>query len=206
MTEGFDIAYPLEPRSGLNARVEIKTRQNDMAASYLFGLLLDAVEQALPPLDSDGDDYDDTDANYFGGGEYEFATDAEYTYSEGRYKIRYYDSELTGLDGSVTEISFDENERELVTLTRAAVDDERVIDLAANAAMVFEPGKRHICAYKASGVTLEMCVYTRKVDNDRGPDFGTLSIYYIIEIRVASAQRTRMTLTLKPEKELHSCT
>ena len=69
----------------------------------------------------------------------EINTDATLTEEDGRMEFSYDESEITGMAGSKTAISFAEDNPSLVTMIRSG---------SVSTSLVFEQGKRHHCVYK----------------------------------------------------------
>ncbi len=115
----------------------------------------------------------------------EINTDGFISREDGRVEFSYDETELTGMEGAKTAISFSEDEPALVTMVRTG---------SVSTALVFESGKRHHCVYKTPYMPFEVCVHTVKVENDIKENHS-LFIDYIIEIRGAKAERTRLELT-----------
>lgn len=115
----------------------------------------------------------------------EIATDGILTRKDGRVELSYDETELTGMEGSRTAVSFSEDAPELITMVREGT---------VSTALVFEPNKRHHCVYKTPYMPFEVCVRTLKVDNKLENE-NKLFIDYIIEIRGAKAERTKFELT-----------
>ena len=69
--------------------------------------------------------------------------------SEHRVELVYAESELTGMEGSMTAIGFDRANPELVSMVRTG---------PVRTAMTFEEGKRHICIYNTPFSEFEVCV------------------------------------------------
>lgn len=100
--------------------------------------------------------------------------------------IAYRESEVTGMEGSVTEISFDMKDSGIVTMTRSGT---------VSTALVFENGKRHHCVYETPYMPFEVCVKTLNVRNDIAVN-GCMEIDYIVEIRGAKAERTKFSMRI----------
>lgn len=111
---------------------------------------------------------------------------ARYVDDGERISVSYTESEATGMEGSITELSFLKNEPTIVTMTRNGI---------VSTTLVFEEGKRYHCIYKTPYMPFEVCVRTVKVDNAI-LGVGRLLIDYIIEIRGAKAERTKLELQL----------
>ncbi len=120
----------------------------------------------------------------FDGDELEINTNGIKKDENGRIELLYDETELTGMEGSTTSISFSEAEPELITMVREG---------SVSTALVFEEGKRHHCVYKTPYMPFEVCVHTLKVVNKIETE-RSLYIDYIIEIRGAKAERTKLEL------------
>ena len=103
---------------------------------------------------------------------------------DGRVEISYEETEVTGMEGSTTAVSFLEADSGIVTMIR---------DGAVSTALVFEEGKRHHCVYNTPFMPFQVCVHTLKVDNKRLAE-GTVELDYIVEIRGARAERTKFRM------------
>lgn len=100
------------------------------------------------------------------------------------YSLSYEETELTGMEGSDTQVSFLRSQPGLVSMLRSG---------AVNTALVFEEGRRHICSYQTPLMPFEVCVHTRTVDNRLTND-GVLRLDYFVEIRGAEAEHCRIEL------------
>lgn len=105
-----------------------------------------------------------------------------------RVELIYAESELTGMQGSMTAIGFDRANPNLVSMMRTG---------PVRTAMTFEEGKRHICLYNTPFSEFEVCVRTLKVNN-RLLEENRLELDYLIEIHGAQAEHCKMTVTLRP--------
>ena len=103
-----------------------------------------------------------------------------------RISVSYNETEASGMDGSVTTISFLKSYPEMITMTR---------DGTVSATLVFEDGKRHHCIYKTPFMPFEVGVLTKNVTNSVLQS-GLLYIEYIVEIRGAKAERTKFKLQI----------
>lgn len=118
--------------------------------------------------------------------EIEINTVGKIRIADGRFEVYYDESEVTGMEGSSTSVSFDMSDKGMVTMLREG---------SVSTALVFEAGRRHHCLYKTPYMPFEVCVNTFSVDNRLELD-GELFIDYIIEIRGAKAERTRFEMKL----------
>ena len=109
-----------------------------------------------------------------------------------RVELVYAESELTGMQGSVTAIGFEPSNPDLVSMVRTG---------PVRTAMTFEEGKRHICLYNTPFSEFEVCVRTLKVNN-RLLEENKLELDYLIEIHGAQAEHCKMTVTIRPGAEI----
>jgi len=98
-----------------------------------------------------------------------------------------YEEETEGMGGVFTEVKFDTNKPEEISISRTG---------AIDAFLFFEKGKRHVCVYNTGIMPFEICVYAKDVDNRLLSD-GVLEITYLIEIKGACAQKTVMKMEIE---------
>ena len=67
---------------------------------------------------------------------------------------------------------------------------------AVSTALVFEVGKRHICAYETPYFPIELCVDTLELTNTLSFDGGTLHAIYQVEMNGMLAEKTDLYVTL----------
>ena len=91
------------------------------------------------------------------------------------YTLSYQESELTGLEGTLTTFQI---ERDRVTLLRMG---------EVNSQMVFEEGRRHLSMYDTPYGALSIGVNTRRMRSDLSASGGSIEIDYAIEIDHALA-------------------
>ncbi len=103
-----------------------------------------------------------------------------------RAEIAFDETELTGMEGSKTSVSFDMSQPGVVTMLRTG---------SVSTALVFEKGKRHHCVYNTPYMTFEVCVHTLDIQNSIA-EKGTVNIDYIVEIRGARAERTKFSMRI----------
>ncbi|MCI8478478.1 MAG: DUF1934 domain-containing protein [Oscillospiraceae bacterium] len=92
------------------------------------------------------------------------------TDGDGSYTLSYQESEVTGLEG---------------TLTTFQIEEGRVILLrmgAFNSQMVFEQGRQHLSVYNTPYGALSVGVLTKRLDCTIGPAGGNIEIDYTIEM------------------------
>ena len=91
------------------------------------------------------------------------------------YTLSYQESELTGLEGTLTTFQIEENR---VTLLRIG---------EVNSQMVFEEGRRHLSMYNTPYGALAVGINTKKMRADLSAAGGSIEIDYAIEIDHAVA-------------------
>lgn len=94
---------------------------------------------------------------------------------EGEYTLSYQESELTGLEGTLTTFQV---EGPRITLMRVG---------EYNSQMVFEPGRRHLSMYETPYGALSIGISTRHMRSSLGEHGGDIEIDYSIEIDHAVA-------------------
>ena len=105
----------------------------------------------------------------------ELVTEGRLTRDEGGYTLSYQESELTGLEGTLTTIQV---EGEQVTLMRVG---------EVNAQMVFQEGRRHLSMYNTPYGAMAIGVNTRRLLAKLSDQGGNIEIDYAIEIDHAIA-------------------
>ena len=117
---------------------------------------------------------------YDGGepGAVELVTAGRLAQDEAGYTLSYQESELTGLEGTMTTIQV---EGEQVTLMRVG---------EFNTQMVFREGRRHLSMYNTPYGAMAIGVNTRHLLADLSDKGGDIEIDYAIEIDHAIAGRS----------------
>ena len=101
------------------------------------------------------------------------------------YTLSYQESELTGLEGTLTTIQV---EGEQVTLMRAG---------EVNAQMVFQEGRRHLSMYNTPYGAMAIGVNTRRLLADLNDHGGDIEIDYAVEVDHAIAGRNIFQIKVK---------
>lgn len=109
-----------------------------------------------------------------------------YSECDGRVELSYDETEVTGMEGSRTAVSFAKEISGIVSMIREG---------AVSTVLVFEEGKRHHCIYNTPMMPFEVCVHTMKVENKLAEE-GWLDLDYIVEIRGAQAERTKFRMEI----------
>ena len=94
---------------------------------------------------------------------------------EGAYTLSYQESELTGLEGTLTTFQIEDGR---ITLMRHG---------EVNSQMVFEEGRRHLSMYNTPYGALAVGIKTHSMDCRMDDPGGSIEINYAIEIEHAVA-------------------
>ncbi len=100
--------------------------------------------------------------------------------------ITYDETEISGMEGSSTTLTFNKQNPNTVTMLRTGT---------VCATLVFEECKRNHTIYQTPYMPFEVSVFTKKVLNNL-LSTGILELDYIVEIRGAKAERTKFTMQL----------
>ena len=103
--------------------------------------------------------------------------------------IRYDETELTGMAGAHSTVTYRTSDRGLVTMIRTGV---------VATALTFKAHHRAICTYDTPYMPFSIGIHALTVDNRLDID-GELKLDYIIEIRGAKAERCEMTMRIQEE-------
>ena len=104
---------------------------------------------------------------------------------EGHFTLSYQESELTGLEGTLTTFQI---EPERITLMRLG---------GVNSEMVFELGRRHLSMYDTPYGALAMGVNTRELSAALDEQGGQIRIVYDIELDHALAGRNTFDIQIR---------
>lgn len=106
---------------------------------------------------------------------------------DGVYTLTYQESEMTGLEGTLTTIKV-EQEEERVTLTRVG---------EYNSEMVFEEGSRHLSLYNTPYGALSMGVNTRHLLAELDDNGGCVEVDYTLEVEGTVVGRNTFQIRAK---------
>ena len=106
--------------------------------------------------------------------------------------ISYDETELTGMAGARSTVTYRTADRGLVTMIRSGM---------VSTAMTFKAHHRAICTYDTPYMPFSIGIHALTVDNRLDTD-GILKLDYIIEIRGARAERCEMTMKIQEDKSL----
>ena len=107
---------------------------------------------------------------------------------EGEYTLSYQESELTGLEGTLTTFQVEQGR---ITLMRIG---------EVNSQMVFEEGRRHLSMYDTPYGALAIGVNTRRMSSSLGEHGGDIEIDYAIEIDHAMAGQNLFQINVREKK------
>ena len=105
------------------------------------------------------------------------------------YTLSYQESELTGLDGTLTTIQVD---GEQVTLMRVG---------EFNSQLVFQEGRRHLSMYNTPYGAMTIGVNTRHLLAELTDQGGDIEVDYAIEVDHALAGRSIFRISVKETEE-----
>ena len=191
-TERRGIALPLfSPMTGFPDPAEFDEEQEEMPEAddgeeSAAGENSPDVEAVLESLGFDPEDAEQT----LGEEEperAEFYAEGELTVGNSRVEITYAEDVVTGMEGSVTTLSYDRKTPSVVVMQRTGPVDT---------ALIFEKGVRHICVYHTPFSVFEMVICALSVRN-RILETGELDLDYLIEIHGARTERCKMKIRIE---------
>ena len=104
---------------------------------------------------------------------------------EGSYTLSYQESEITGLEGTLTTFQIEQGR---ITLLRMG---------SVNSEMVFEEGRRHLSMYETPYGAMSLGVNTKKMRSDISDAGGNIEIDYAIEINHAVAGQNLFPISVR---------
>ena len=140
---------------------------------------VDIEDAALRCLSADGDDD--------GPLRTEFVTVGKYAEENGRITITYDESEILQTPGTLSQITFREEEPGLVVILRTG---------AVKSMFVLEAGRRHVSEYDMGFIKIPMCFCASRVVNTVKDGVGEIELDYRVEMNGSQTQRTKMKITL----------
>ncbi len=109
-----------------------------------------------------------------------------------RLTVKYFEPAQFEMEKQMTSLSFEVDSPDLVTMTRTGL---------CTTSLVFEAGKRYICAYSAFGASFELCVNTFSLSNTLTFESGgRIKLSYSIENGGETVSTVRMTVDVTPEE------
>ena len=113
-------------------------------------------------------------------------TQGKYARRGGRYYVSYEESELTGLSGTRTTLSIDD---QAVVVKRSGLYPSQ---------MIFEKGKRHNSLYHTEYGDLIVGLSTEQIRSTLGDNGGSLDVRYAVEIDHSLAGTNHLKLDIRP--------
>lgn len=111
------------------------------------------------------------------------------TVEDGRLAIEYDETELTGMEGTTTNISFELANPSIVVMSRTG---------SVYGSLCFEDGGRIMCTQNTPEMELPFVIDTEKLVNELTEDGGELKISYGMEFRGSLVQRSLMHVVVRP--------
>ena len=122
----------------------------------------------------------------------ELLTEGLLVTDEHRVELLYEESEMSGMEGSVTTIGFDRNEPELISMMRTG---------PVRSALVFEAGKRYSNLYETPFSIFDLCTHTLYVENKLLSE-GRLALEYILSFEGTQSEHCKLEVTVKPTESI----
>lgn len=166
--------------------IHLTTVQHDIGEAALFEQMSQTSHIDFVRLAQAAQEQQETEERF------EMYVRGEAEVENGTFVLRYMETELTGMAGTETTISFDMHNRDCVTLLRCG---------EVKTALTFLRGKRSISTYDTPEIPFSLCVYTMHMKNDLRLSGGSLVLEYLVEIRGAFAQHNRLVLQITPVRE-----
>ena len=118
--------------------------------------------------------------------ETELTTMGSFRVENNTFYISYEDSEATGFEGSVTEISVTDNKYASIIRTGTTSSD-----------LIIETGKKHHCRYETPYGSMNIGIYTNSINNKLSEDGGDLYLKYTIDINSSYMSDNEIILNVK---------
>ena len=115
----------------------------------------------------------------------EFVTDGKYLFENGKACFNYLESELTGMEGTVTTV---EAGKSTVSIMRAG---------AVTMNMFFEEGKKHYFMYDTQFGSLSVGVETNCVSSSFNEHGGDLELRYMLNMENAQLSRNSLLINVR---------
>ena len=176
-------------------KIHITSMQSELGETFLSRLFEESDEEFSRSAESVKEQIESGDVKAeVEAAKMESTTEGTLTVKDGRATVRYDETELTGMEGATTEVSFALNAPGLVTMLRGG---------GVTTSLVFEQDKRHVSIYETPFMPFEICILTMRVENRLIED-GTLKLDYVVEVKGAQAERTRFTMEISEINSLIS--
>lgn len=117
----------------------------------------------------------------------ELITNGKYSFKDGIGKLRYMESELTGMKGTETQFEFGKDE---VILSRTGT---------LTSQMVFKKGKKSTFLYDTPFGSSTMSLDTHTIESSFGPRGGKMEVDYVVDFDHAIVGRNTFTIDIKEQ-------
>jgi len=122
--------------------------------------------------------------------EVELLTKGEFSYSDGKYRVSYEDSEATGFENSETVVET-EGER-LASVSRTG---------SAPSCLILEINKKHHCHYGTPYGDMMVGIYAHRIENGLSENGGHLYMKYTIDINSSYVSDNEIVMDIELEKQ-----
>lgn len=121
--------------------------------------------------------------------ETELLTKGFYSMKDDSFSISYEDSDATGFNGSVTEISVKSDKYASVIRTGSSDSD-----------LIIETGKKHHCQYQTPYGSMDIGIYTHYIKNNLDENGGRLHMKYTLDINSTYMSDNEIIVNVKLDK------
>ena len=119
----------------------------------------------------------------------EFITEGQLYLKNGAIYMIYDESELSGMEGTTTTITFLKGDRSILTILREGT---------VRSALVLEKGRFHTGLYETPVMPLDITTMTYTLENTVTEAGGTIFADYSLRIGGVTTTRTRLTAEIVP--------
>ena len=127
-----------------------------------------------------GDQYQDEN-----GSAVEFVTDGQYLWSGDKAMFNYMESQLTGMDGTITTVE----------VGKGTASINRTGAVTMN--MLFEEGRKHYFMYETQFGAMSMGLETNNIRSTLGEHGGDLEIHYVLNLENTQLSRNTFKINVK---------
>ncbi len=113
-------------------------------------------------------------------------TKGSFTFKQGKYYIRYHETQATGYEGNITTVKVEEGGK--VSMLRSG---------SAPSELVIEPGKRHVCHYDSGYGSLSLGVSADEVDSNLSESGGDITFSYTLDSGNSQISYNRVKITVR---------
>ena len=106
---------------------------------------------------------------------------------DGAYNLAYQESDMTGMDGTITTIRVENGGRRVILMRVGTY----------NSQMIFEEGHRHLSVYQTPYGDMAVGINTRNLETKMDERGGTIEIDYMLEIQHSVMGRNRFSIEVR---------